>query len=192
MGKIEQSVFQKNKRERTQKLILNAIVLAGVLPIALMAPNVLGAMAKLGLLNDKFHASKIKRSLDGLIKKGFVEFKSKENKKYLAITVKGQAILNRWKLRDYQIKKPRKWDGKWRMIIFDIQEKKRGSRDQLRQTLVQIGFEKLQQSVWVFPYDCEDLLMLIKADMELGKNLLYIVAEEIENDKKLRKHFHLI
>ena len=39
------------------------------------------------------------------------------------------------------------------MIIFDIPEKRRQDRDLLRDALVDMGYQKLQQSVWVCPYD---------------------------------------
>ncbi|MEK7186732.1 MAG: CRISPR-associated endonuclease Cas2 [Patescibacteria group bacterium] len=191
MGKIERTAWEKEKRNRTQKLILSSVTLAGLLPLAVLAPNVIGAIEKLGVFDAVLYPSRIKRSLKGLIKGGLLEFKSKKEKKYLAITEKGRKQLNRWEIANYQIKKPKRWDGKWRVIIFDIQEKRRKSRDQLRMALNNIGFKRLQNSVWVFPYDCEDLLMLLKADMALGKNLLYLIVDEIENDRPLLQHFGL-
>ena len=54
-----------------------------------------------------------------------------------------------------------------------------------------IGFYKLQASVWVYPYDCEDLIVLLKKDFLLGKEVAYILAEEIEGEWILKKHFGL-
>jgi len=87
------------------------------------------------------------------------------------------------------LEKPKRWDRKWRVVIFDIGEKQRRIRDQLRITLNKIGFVKLQKSVWVYPYDCEDFMMLLKANFELGRNLLYLVVDEIEDDQWLKKIF---
>ena len=58
-------------------------------------------------------------------------------------------------------------------------------------TLRDIGFIRLQNSVWVYPYDCEDLITLLKADFRVGKDVLYLVVEAMENDKEIRKHFRL-
>jgi hypothetical protein len=49
----------------------------------------------------------------------------------------------------------------------------------------------MQDSVWIFPYDCEELVALLKADFKVGKDLLYMVVEKIENDHALRLHFNL-
>lgn len=54
-----------------------------------------------------------------------------------------------------------------------------------------LGFARLQDSVWVYPYDCEDVMALLKADLKLGAAMLYMVVEHIENDTHLRKQFSL-
>jgi phenylacetic acid degradation operon negative regulatory protein len=50
------------------------------------------------------------------------------------------------------------WDKKWRLVIFDIPEKRRIVRDVLRYQLKQFGFVPLQQSVWVTKRNCTDVL----------------------------------
>ncbi len=55
----------------------------------------------------------------------------------------------------------------------------------------ELGFARLQDSVWVYPYDCEDLMALLKADLKIGMAVLYMIVEHIENDKHLRAHFSL-
>ena len=70
-------------------------------------------------------------------------------------------------------------------------EKRKGLRDKIRLTLNSIGFVKLQDSVWVYPYPCEDLIVLLKADFKIGKDLLYIIADSVENDSELQKLFNL-
>lgn len=51
-----------------------------------------------------------------------------------------------------------KWDGKWRIVIFDIPEKRRAARDVLRQKLKSWGFTPWQQSVWVTKKNCTKTL----------------------------------
>ena len=46
------------------------------------------------------------------------------------------------------------WDGRWRIVIFDIPEKRRIARDLLRYRLKQWGFAPWQQSVWVTKKNC--------------------------------------
>lgn len=51
-----------------------------------------------------------------------------------------------------------KWDGKWRMIIWDVPEKRRVARDLLRHKLKLLGFKQLQKSVWVTKKNCTQAL----------------------------------
>ena len=85
----------------------------------------------------------------------------------------------------------KRWDKRYRMIIFDIPERRRIVRDQLRRIMRECGFLRIQDSVWVSPYDCEELIILIKADLHIGKDVLYTIVEKIENDKWIKKYFNL-
>lgn len=90
-----------------------------------------------------------------------------------------------------ELNKNKKWDGKWRVLIFDIPENRRFDRDNIRRALISIGFMRLQDSVWVYPYNCEDLISLLKADTETAEDVLYMIVETIENDEPIKKYFGL-
>ena len=87
--------------------------------------------------------------------------------------------------------KERKWDGKWRIITFDIPERLRQSRNMIRGILKRVGFIKLQHSTWVFPYECEELSQFIREDPRIARFVLYGVLERIQDDERLRKAFSL-
>ena len=87
--------------------------------------------------------------------------------------------------------KQKKWDGKWRVLIFDIPEKRKSVRNKIRQSLRTIGFMRLQNSVWIYPYDCEDFIILLKADFKIGKDVLYMIVEELEYDTPVKLYFGL-
>lgn len=187
MGKLEQRNKQKVKRENLQKIVLGTIKAAGFISTALLAPSVIGALDKLGFISKPRQKEYVVSSASKLLKRGLLKF---ENDRYV-LTQIGEKMLRKFELTDYKIKKPKKWDKKWRIIIFDIPEKKRKIRNQIVALLKQIGFVLLQDSVWVYPYDCEDIIGLLKTDFGIGKFLLYIIADEIENDKHLRQEFRL-
>ena len=77
------------------------------------------------------------------------------------------------------------------MIVFDVPERRRRIRTRLRAFMNEIGFVRLQDSVWVYPYDCEDFITLLKAELKIGKDVLYAIADTIEYDRGIRKHFRL-
>ncbi|KKS64482.1 MAG: Repressor in ring oxydation complex/ phenylacetic acid degradation pathway related protein (PaaX) [Candidatus Daviesbacteria bacterium GW2011_GWA2_42_7] len=51
-----------------------------------------------------------------------------------------------------------KWDGKWRLVVWDIPEKRRVARDLLRFKLKQLGFTQWQKSVWASKINCTEVL----------------------------------
>lgn len=48
---------------------------------------------------------------------------------------------------------PKKWDGNWYLVVFDVPEQNRMIRDAFRERLKTLGFGQLQRSVWISPYN---------------------------------------
>lgn len=188
MGKLEEKNKKRVKKQKLQKVVLNTIKVVGILSVGLLAPNVIGALSKTGLIPRTREREYISSSASKLVKRGLLIYKNG----HYSLTITGEKVLRRWELSDYKLHQPKKWDKKWRMIIFDIPEKKRKVRKQISFLLRQTGLYRLQDSVWVYPYDCEDIIGLLKTDFGVGKDLLYVIADEIENDKHLRQEFNLI
>src|SRR3989344_1497424 len=187
MGKLEQQNRKMTRRKEMQQAIISTVVSVGVLSAALIASPVMGALARLGMLPYSRKSEVIKSAASRLKNKGLLKFENV----YYALTADGEKILRRWQLADYKLTKPKKWDKKWRIVIFDIPERKKKVRDKIRQIFVETGFRRLQDSVWGYPYDCEDVIVLLKADFGIGRDLLYVIADQIENDKHLRQEFGL-
>lgn len=185
MGSIETKSRRKARKGEIQKLILESIKLAGILSVGLVAPNVLKSMHKLGLISHKRQGEIVGSVASRLAKKGLLKF----NGKYYELTQEGRKKLHQLSLLDYKLPKQKRWDQKWRVIIFDIPEKKKNVREKIRNLFISAGLIRLQDSVWIYPYDCEDIIGLLKTDLKVGKSILYMVVDEIENDKYLREHF---
>lgn len=187
MGTLEESGRRKTKRKNIKSFVLSTVGIAGVLGIAMVAPNVLGAMGKLGLMPGRRQKEVINRARDRLLRQGLLIREGG----YLHLTPKGERAIRLFEARKSGTTQPRKWDGKWRILIFDIPEYRRPLRNKIRQTLLAIGFVRLQDSVWIYPYDCEDLVALLKADFKVGKDVLYMIVEELEGDRRIRQLFGL-
>ncbi|MDP3763937.1 MAG: CRISPR-associated endonuclease Cas2 [bacterium] len=188
MGKLEEENRKRVRRGEIQKLILNSVKIAGVLSIGLVAPQVIGAMGKLGLIPNKRQEEIVRSSASKLVKKGLLIYKDGRYE----LAQEGEKKLRQWELQEYKFNRPEKWDKKWRVIIFDIPEKKKKVRNQIRNLFILAGLSRLQDSVWVYPYDCEDIVGLLKTNLGVGGDLLYMIVDEIENDKHLREEFDLL
>lgn len=179
---------KKDKIGRAQRATLKAVAFAGVLSVALLAPNALQVLKQFGFVARARQTEIIKRARERLIARGLLRFAKKG---YLELTAKGESEIALLERTNYQLPKPRRWDKKWRILIFDIPEKRRWLRDRVRATLIAIGFKRLQYSVFIYPYDCEDVVALLKADFKIGKDLLYMIVDELENDRHLCERFGL-
>ena len=176
---------KKRKRKRDiQFALLSTIKALGVIGLIITAPNSLKMLSKFGIYINK-PTQVIKRSLYTLQKRGHIAY---ENNRYV-LTKKGKDRLSKEILNEFNLGKAKKWDGMWRILVFDVPERYRKNRDHLRLLLKTKGFVLLQRSVWVYPFDCEDFVSLIKVEYKLHHSLLYIIADTIEHDEQLRSFF---
>lgn len=90
-----------------------------------------------------------------------------------------------------RFKKPKRWDRKWRIVMFDIPEKDRVFRGILREHLYHLRFRKLQQSVFVSPYPCEQSILKLVALYGAEKYVRVITAVKIDNEAALKRHFNI-
>jgi DNA-binding transcriptional regulator PaaX len=181
------------RKGEVEKIILGTVALAGIISIAVLAPNAL-QMLKLfqpKKANTYRQGNYLKSAIARLHDRGLIRFEKRGEYNFVRLTAKGRQALKKYQLGEEAISKPKKWDGKWRVLIFDIKEQSRQARDKLRRELARLGFVRLQNSVWVHPYECEDIVILLKAHFRLGRSVLYLTVEKIENDAWLRKNFYV-
>jgi CRISPR-associated endonuclease Cas2 len=194
--KKELVIHKKPRQEKIdlQGIVLGMIGVAGIMAVALAAPNAFQMVRVFRNFDDAKTKSRYKYSVNAAIcrlqKKGLLSVEQRSGRPYYRLTEKGALELVRYKMKEKSIKR-RRWDGKWRIVIFDVKEDNRSVRDHLRRMLSEFGFIRLQDSVWVSPYECEEVVQLLKAKCRIGKDALYITAENIEQDSFLREHFDL-
>ncbi|OHA15256.1 MAG: CRISPR-associated endonuclease Cas2 [Candidatus Taylorbacteria bacterium RIFCSPLOWO2_02_FULL_43_11] len=187
MGQLETESKIRTRNSKIKSAILTtlAVSIAGSLNAGALVRGVLQELKKPKekrvLAQNAIYNARKRLSQLGLISyENGLWYITEEGRKVLSTSVFGQ------------FERPKKWDKKWRILIFDIGEDRRTLREKVRRTLVSVGFRRLQDSVWAYPYDREDLIALIKTDFKIGKDMLYIIADQIENDIELRREFGLM
>lgn len=109
----------------------------------------------------------------------------------IILTENGKKWALRFNIDEMKIKKPFKWDGKWRVVFFDIPEKIRNARDALRKKLRELGFYELQKSVFVFPFPCKNEIDFIVEFFKVRNYARYAEIINFTNEEKLIIHFEL-
>lgn len=127
----------------------------------------------------------LSKAIYDLARRGYLEEVEIDNKRYLKMTNKG-----RWKIWKPKIDKS-KWDGKWRLVAFDIPEKRKKIRDSFRSALKVIGFKQMQKSLWICPYDVSEETEKVLEILDLHYEVDYFVAHAITNADRYLDYFKL-
>ena len=141
---------------------------------------------------EQTNEESLRRAIKNLYKNKLIEIKELSNGQIrIILENEGRKRALEYKLEDMNIKKPLKWDGKWRMVLFDIPDRNKKSREVFRFHLKRLGFFQYQKSVFVFPYECADEIDFILEFYGLRPYVRQLLISEIDNDLHLRKNFRL-
>jgi len=192
MGILEAETRKTRRLRAFQQGLLVAAAVGGVVLIAATIPNAARLLRYMpGYKKGARFNYQAKTALGRLSAKGLITFEERDGKRYARVTERGEQVLALESLREKSAQKPKRWDGRWRVVLFDIPERRRRVRNRLRSFMQEYGFFRLQDSAWIYPYDCEDLIALAKANFRIGFDALYMIVERLERDKHLREHFGL-
>jgi CRISPR-associated endonuclease Cas2 len=121
-----------------------------------------------------------------------IKFEYKGKQIHISLTKEGKKKAGKYQIDDLKIEKTRKWDKRWRVLIFDISEKNKIKREALRGKIKELGLYQLQKSVWVCPYNFQSEVNILRGFFNLKNDDMKIInAYEIENDEKLKVFFNL-
>lgn len=107
----------------------------------------------------------------------------------LKITDKGHERLNQLDFDNLKIKPVMKWDGLWRLVIYDIPEKQRVGRKTLKKKLNELGFYQLQRSAWLHPFPCRKIIEAVTSRYKIDQYVSYIKTSHIDNQQLLIQKF---
>lgn len=183
----------------TAKKLTKAILLviaAGVMTAAaLMAPNALQAFRPFirSTKRSNDERERIRRALARLRARRLVTVEWKGDRAILKVTEKGRHTLRRVMCEGLTIPKPARWDGKWRLVAFDIPEKRAGVRHALRSKLEQLGFSRMQRSVFVHPHPCRDEIDFLTNFFHIEPFVQYLETPDLDHcEGSMRKRFGLL
>lgn len=174
------------------KDILLWLAVGGMVAIAATSPYFSVNLVKSLHKGKQYKRKSLYDTFSRLRREGYLEIKHSNNQMYVYLTKEGEKKAGRLQVNSLEIKKPKKWDGIWRVVIFDISQLRRITREAFRGRIRELGFYPLQKSVWVHPYECEYEIRVLQEFFGLStKELQLIKANEIWDDHILKKTFKL-
>ncbi|PIQ72998.1 CRISPR-associated endonuclease Cas2 [Candidatus Roizmanbacteria bacterium CG_4_10_14_0_2_um_filter_36_35] len=154
---------------------------------------IIGHLIKEIIKRRKINKKKIQRAIKILEKKEIIALEEKDEQIFVQLHNKGKSTVLKYSIKSlFDFKKlKKKWQKKWYLVFFDVPEIQRNKRDYLRRFLLKLGFYPYQKSVYLFPYECEKEINLIKKIVEGAKYMKYIIAEKIEDENLAKIFFKL-
>lgn len=142
---------------------------------------------------DKIDRRRIYDAVARLNNKRLIELVEKGDNIHLKITAAGKNLLKRFDYDDLELLKGKKWDKKWRLVIFDIPEKNKKERNALSNKLEDLGLYHLQESVFIYPYDCQNEIDFVCEFLSIGRYVNYCTVESIDKrEGDLRQFFKIL
>lgn len=164
--------------------ILITTLQAGYLVLGLRG-RIIDKVYNPGLAADRH----LQRTLYYLYKKGYITSEDKDGKRLIRLTRQGKL---KTLLDNFGLDKNIEWDGKWRVIMYDIPQIAHAIRFQLLHQLKTLGFEQLQASVYVGPYALNEAAVQYLRTSGLMKYIRIMLVERMDDDTRLRKLFKLL
>lgn len=165
--------------------------------IATIAPpvgaKVIHEVIRLYFRKKRFERDRLLRDLKNLQKRDLCDFiEHSDGSIEIVLAKKGKKLKIRRKLDTLKIPRPKRWDQKWRLVIFDVPHDKKQARGALRELLYQLGFYPLQKSVYIHPYPCEEEIDFVASVFGVRKYIVLLTVSEFEGEEKLRNRFGLM
>lgn len=181
----------KIKTKYYSKEILKYLLLAGAVYVAASSPYFFSNLMK-NISKPKPQKKKAANAFNYLKKRGLIEIKRDGHDVCISLTKEGKKRAGKYQIDDLEIEKAKKWDKKWRVVIFDVPFYSRTIRDAFRRKLKEFGFYPLQKSIWIYPYPCKEEIELLRGFFGLNKKQIQVLeATRLDDDKFLRNFFKL-
>jgi len=117
---------------------------AGEVNDALWVGTLVRLMASFGLSEQA-----VRQGISRMTRQGWLLPSRQGNRAFYAVTPHGRRRIEELSPRIYGAAPP--WDGKWRMLTYNVRESSRERRDKLRKDLTVLGWAPLSASTWISP-----------------------------------------
>lgn len=181
------------KRKSLAISVLRNIGTVGLALIAISSPYFgLGLIRGFKKRYDKKEWRRFYLSLNYLNRRGYVQIlNSDDGRIKVKITQRGKQAIEHANIDSMELPRNQNWDGKWRIIAFDVPNTKSKNRVAFTEKLKELGLIMVQKSIWAYPFECYKEMMILRKFYEIEPFVSYFKAVEIEDELAWRREFNL-
>lgn len=136
----------------------------------------------------KFNTWRLKQLLKRMHQQKLVDVVEQDEGHLVKISDNGKKKLLKFNLDEMELK-DKKWDGKWRIIIYDILTGKKKQANLFRRTLKRLKFFQLQRSVYITPFKCYDEIEYLRQICAVDREVIILTVSGLENEKAYKEYF---
>lgn len=191
-------VMGQNEREfekigANQKKVIKLLLDGANLSVAGSLQKDFGIIKSMSDEWNKIKEYSLKRAIRSLYQSRLVKVMENDNGSMtLVLTEDGKKKALTYNMDTMTVKKPKKWDGKWRLVLFDIPDKRKKEREVLRSLLKQLGFVKYQESAFIIPYECKNEVDYVVEFFNLHPHVRFLEVASFDDDLVIKRNFGLI
>lgn len=189
-------ILNLKRNSKPYKILRTVFLSSGLLAISVFNP-LGGAVLAKDLMKyyfrkKRFEKEKFLRDLKNLQKRELINYKELANGEIkISLKKSGKDLDIVYNFDEIKLETHKNWDGKWRMVIFDIPNNKKKARDALRKKLRDLNFYPVQESVFITPYECEKEIDFICSVFDIRRYILIFYISSFEGENKLRHYFKI-
>lgn len=184
---------QKVKVSTLQKKILLLLLGGLALGLSYSPRQYFRILKEIGKGWQEINRSALNRAIRSLYKSKLVKTKSsRDGTLTLILSENGKTKALSYNLEKIKIRRPEKWDGYWRIVMFDVPEKLKKVREALRYHLKRFGFHEFQKSVFISPFPCQKEIEYLTEFYNARRFVRFMEVRKIDNELDLEKRFDLL
>ena len=181
----------KTKSPKTKELLQYLALGSGIAILSMFNPLFPHKLLKTYIKNRQIQKRRFLEDIKRLQNRELIDFEILDGDKVkITLKNKGKIKALKYNIDDMKLDK-RKWDGKWRLVIFDFPKNIKRTRDAFREKLKDLNFYQLQKSVYITPYQCENEIDFICEFFKIRNHILLLTVANFEGAEKLKYRFRL-
>jgi CRISPR-associated endonuclease Cas2 len=129
---------------------------------------------------DRFERNRIWKAIKYLEEQNRIAIHERGDEYFILLTQEGKVKLAEVAIWDLSVEAPKRWDKKWRLVMFDFPKEMTAARNSFREKIEDMGFRPYQRSVYIYPFECGEEVRSICAFFSAEEHVRYLVAIDID------------
>jgi|SRR3989344_3234828 len=185
--------MKQESKDIIKSIIIGLAGIGAVIVVGAVAPNLLKIFNKKKIFKNNYNKNEFSKTVHYLKRKKFINIKDNlDNTCTIELTEGGIKKLLKYDIDNITIKPMKKWDGRWRFVMFDIPDKRRKASNALREKLKKLGFSQFQKSIWVYPYPIGNEIEFIAEVFNIRQFIKMGEMVNFDDEDELKSEFKLL